>query len=235
MTYDTILTALADPTRRAVLDRLRGGPMAVGRIADGMPVSRPAVSQHLKILLDAGLVSVQGKGTRNLYALVPGGAAPLGDWLGDLRADRPAPGPAGGLQRSLTTRLTPAEAWKLFCDDIAIWWPVARVSLSARSDGALPQGVTLDPAEGGILREVLFDGTQGDWARVTRAVVPEQLTLDWRLGTPDGSVVALAFAAEPGGSRLTLTHDADDGDMAAMWDTVLDRFAAAANSSLSNF
>jgi DNA-binding transcriptional ArsR family regulator len=67
------LTALGDPTRRAIFERLAGGPLAVGELAAGLPVSRPAVSQHLKVLKDAGLVVDTRDGTRRLYRLDPTG------------------------------------------------------------------------------------------------------------------------------------------------------------------
>lgn len=235
MTYEAILTALADPTRRRVLDRLRGGPLPVGQIAADLPVSRPAVSQHLRVLLDAGLVSVKAQGTRNLYALVGGGAAPLVEWLGDLRAAEAEMPAAHGWSRSLTTRLTPGEAWQLFCEDLAIWWPVARVSLSAQSDGALPQSVVLSPQVDGTLREVLFDGREGVWATVTDAMAPNMIALDWALGTESVVPIIVRFEAETGGSRLTLRQMVDAPALAPMWDAVLERFAAAANASLSNF
>ena len=56
MAYESVIQALADPTRRTIFERLRSGPMPVGRVAEGLPVSRPAVSQHLRVLKDAGLV-----------------------------------------------------------------------------------------------------------------------------------------------------------------------------------
>jgi len=59
--------ALADPTRREIFERLARRPLAVGEIAEGLPVSRPAVSQHLKVLKDAGLVTMRTEGTRNVY------------------------------------------------------------------------------------------------------------------------------------------------------------------------
>jgi DNA-binding transcriptional ArsR family regulator len=71
--YHSVLDALGDPTRRAIVEALRGGPVAVGRIADGLPVSRPAVSRHLRVLAEAGLVRVQSAGSRHLYALDPDG------------------------------------------------------------------------------------------------------------------------------------------------------------------
>lgn len=75
----TAIQALADPTRRAVFESLRAGPRPVGEIADGLPVSRPAVSQHLRVLKAAGLVSDESRGTRRLYRIDP-------DGLGALRA-----------------------------------------------------------------------------------------------------------------------------------------------------
>ena len=74
-TYRTTngLTALGDPTRRAIFERLAGGPRAVGELAGELPVSRPAVSQHLKVLKDAGLVVDRPDGTRRLYQLDPTG------------------------------------------------------------------------------------------------------------------------------------------------------------------
>lgn len=75
------LDALGDPTRRAVFRRLRRGDRSVREIADGMDVSRPAVSQHLKVLKSAGLVIVRVHGTRRLYAVDPGGIEALRTWL----------------------------------------------------------------------------------------------------------------------------------------------------------
>ena len=75
------LAALADATRRQIFERLRSGPLAVGALADGLPVSRPAVSQHLKVLKEAGLVVDRQEGTRRLYAVSPEGVRQLRDWF----------------------------------------------------------------------------------------------------------------------------------------------------------
>jgi DNA-binding transcriptional ArsR family regulator len=72
---------LADDTRRAIVSRLASGPLPVGRLADGLPVSRSAVSQHLKILKDAGLVSEQAAGTRRIYQLNHAAVLALRDQL----------------------------------------------------------------------------------------------------------------------------------------------------------
>jgi DNA-binding transcriptional ArsR family regulator len=77
------MDALGDPTRRAIFERLRSGPSAVGEIADELPVSRPAVSQHLRILKDAGLVTERRNGTRRLYRIDPDGVGKLRDYFDD--------------------------------------------------------------------------------------------------------------------------------------------------------
>jgi DNA-binding transcriptional ArsR family regulator len=80
--YALALEALGDPTRRLIVERLRGaGPMPVGSLAADLPVGRPAVSKHLKVLEGAGLVTHQSAGTRNLYALAPAGFTALQQWL----------------------------------------------------------------------------------------------------------------------------------------------------------
>ena len=76
-----IFAALHDPTRRAVLERLRSGPLPVGQIASGLPVSRPAVSQHLKVLKEAGLVDDRSEGTRRIYHIDPKGLGAMRAWL----------------------------------------------------------------------------------------------------------------------------------------------------------
>jgi DNA-binding transcriptional ArsR family regulator len=74
-------SALGDPTRRAIFERLAGRPRSVGELAAELPVSRPAVSQHLKVLKEAGLVSDRADGTRRLYRVEPGGVGALRDYL----------------------------------------------------------------------------------------------------------------------------------------------------------
>ena len=78
---DRVLSALYDPTRRAVLERLREGPRPVGEIARGLPVTRPAISQHLKVLKEAGLVTDRSEGTRRIYSIDPKGIGVMRAWL----------------------------------------------------------------------------------------------------------------------------------------------------------
>src|SRR5215831_6971939 len=81
MAYGAALAALADPTRRRVFERLKSGPKAVGALARGLPVSRPAVSQHLKVLKEAGLVADRPEGNRRVYYIDPDGIGALRGWL----------------------------------------------------------------------------------------------------------------------------------------------------------
>ena len=81
MSYEALLDAVGDPTRRRILDRLRRGPVPVGVIAEGLPVSRPAVSRHLRVLESCGLVTHEPAGTRNLYRLDRRGLEELRAWV----------------------------------------------------------------------------------------------------------------------------------------------------------
>jgi DNA-binding transcriptional ArsR family regulator len=89
------MNALGDPTRRSIFERLAQRPMAVGELANGLPVSRPAVSQHLRVLKAAGLVTERPEGTRRVYRIDPNGVGALrayfeGFWdqaLADFKAE----------------------------------------------------------------------------------------------------------------------------------------------------
>lgn len=81
MTYGDQIEALGPPTRRAVFEKLALGPSSVGALAAGLPVSRPAVSQHLKALKDAGLVVEARRGTARIYSIDPKGVAELRDYF----------------------------------------------------------------------------------------------------------------------------------------------------------
>jgi DNA-binding transcriptional ArsR family regulator len=84
MRSGTQFEALGDSTRRDIFERLRSGPRSVGQIADDLPVSRPAVSQHLKVLREAGLVHVDAVGTRRIYSIDPAGLTYLRAWIEDI-------------------------------------------------------------------------------------------------------------------------------------------------------
>ena len=258
MAYENALTALADPTRRAILDQMRDRPQSVAQIAEPLPVSRPAVSQHLKVMLGAGLVTLEKHGTRSLYALDPAGIGPLQSWLEALRADATASlvqadeAPDDGVTPPITqaydVRLTPPEAFALFTDDIALWWPVAKHSLSADTDGSLPMALVFHGGPDGRIEETTIAGEVGCWADVTAWDAPRGLSLRWRMGRPDAeaTTVSLQFETAGRGTRMQLTHggwDALGAEAEAardayshVWEHVLGtRFTAAAHAALSNF
>ena len=81
MSANRALSALADPTRMAVFERVAERPRGVGELADGLPVSRPAVSQHLKVLKEAGLVTAEKRGRARIYRIDPQGLGALRAWL----------------------------------------------------------------------------------------------------------------------------------------------------------
>lgn len=87
MAYEKSLAALADPTRRAVFERLRSGSRSVGEIARELPVSRPAVSQHLKALKQAGLVRDEPRGSARIYRIHAPALAELRAWLDSFWGD----------------------------------------------------------------------------------------------------------------------------------------------------
>jgi len=86
-TYQNGFSALSDPTRRAIFERLARGPRAVGELAREFPVSRPAVSQHLRVLKDAGLVADRREGNRRLYRVDPRGVEAMRAYLDSFWGD----------------------------------------------------------------------------------------------------------------------------------------------------
>jgi DNA-binding transcriptional ArsR family regulator len=78
---DAVFDALGEPVRRRILELLGDGPMPVGRLAERLPVGRPAVSKHLRVLSNAGLIEHRSVGTRNLYLLAPAGLTAAQQWL----------------------------------------------------------------------------------------------------------------------------------------------------------
>jgi DNA-binding transcriptional ArsR family regulator len=90
MVETEVFRALGDPTRRAVYERLTAGERSVSELRQGLPISQPAVSQHLAALKAAGLVGERREGRKVFYRIEPQGLAPLIDWLGRYRAFWPA-------------------------------------------------------------------------------------------------------------------------------------------------
>ncbi len=87
MANEDPIATLADPSRKRIFELLKSGPMHVGRIAEHLPISRPAVSQHLKVLKDAGLVQEAREGNRNAYSIDPKGLAAMQRWIDQFWGD----------------------------------------------------------------------------------------------------------------------------------------------------
>ena len=83
---ETALRALADPSRRTMLERLARGPLSAGELAELLPIARPGVSRHLRVLREAGLVEVRAEAQRRVYSLRAEPLAEIDEWLGPYRA-----------------------------------------------------------------------------------------------------------------------------------------------------
>ncbi|HEX6255519.1 MAG TPA: metalloregulator ArsR/SmtB family transcription factor [Euzebyales bacterium] len=250
--------ALADPTRRAIFEMLAvGGPRSVGELANDLPVSRPAVSQHLKVLVRTGMVGVAADGTRRIYRTDPAGLAALRSWIdqhwdgvldhfGRAARMEAAMTTTSGIAPVTKTRTVPLDitrAFDLFTHRIAAWWPTGTHSISADTgdgDAGRIVDIRFDGRVGGRVTEVLADGTEHSWADVLAWDPPNRVVLSWH---PNPSPVAASrlevrFSAVDGGTRVDLRHDGWEelGDVAADrragydtgWEPVLDRFVDSA-------
>ena len=112
-----IFRAISDPTRRRLLEALRAGPLSVNRLAEAFPVSRPAISKHLRCLREAGLVSEERRGRRRIYRLQAQGLREVRGWIDGFA---PEPARAGRASRSGTpgrrpsSRVDEAAGWRVW-------------------------------------------------------------------------------------------------------------------------
>jgi DNA-binding transcriptional ArsR family regulator/uncharacterized protein YndB with AHSA1/START domain len=221
---------LGEPTRRLIVERLAAGPLSVHEIADRLPVGRPAVSMHLRVLKEAGLVVDRRMGTRRLYQLNPEGLAALRDYLdwywtqalatykqaveqqGEGVSDAMAPevGPEVRVTKSIVVAVPCAQAFAFFIRQQA-WWPVRTHHL------AEPPGETviLEPFVGGRWFERGRDGREYDWGTVLVWEPPRRIVLTWQIGPdwvyePDparASEIEVRFLPEsPQRTRVELEH-----------------------------
>ena len=201
--------------RRRILDELRAGPLPVGELADRLPVSRPAISKHLRVLESAALVRHQAHGTRRVYELDTRGLAALREWL-DAWWEEPLKRYAAHVEETLmpTTDTTirkerdlsvaPERAFEVFTAGIADWWPVA--SHSVGGDDTV--NVTLEPRVGGRITETTRRGETHLWGTVLAWEPPHRLVVDWHPGhaPDDATEVEVRFEPRPDGCRLVLEH-----------------------------
>ena len=189
------LATLGEPTRRLIVERLACGPLSVREIADRLPVGRPAVSMHLRVLKDAGLVVDRREGTRRLYQLNPDALAALRDYLDWYWTQalatykRAVESHRGGgtdamvaevsVTKSVVVEVPRVQAFEFFIRQEA-WWPAATHHL------AEPPGetVTLEPFVGGRWFERGHDGQECDWGTVLVWEPPRRIVVTWQVG-PD--------------------------------------------------
>jgi DNA-binding transcriptional ArsR family regulator len=239
---DAQLDALAVDTRRAIYMMLLERPSSVTDIAGRLPVSRPAVSQHLKVLLDAELARVTSVGNRRVYSANPTGMAALRDWV-DQMWSMAIGSFAGFAQREMERDMSRIEpvvkmvtvpgdtgvVFELFTKKMGEWWPLATHSVG----GEEAVDARVDPGVGGRVYEVTRDGVEHDWARITGWEPGQRIVLDWHAGVPvsHATHVEITFRQTADGTEMTLIHDGWDArgaDAAEMrksydsgWDLVL--------------
>ncbi len=209
------LATLGEPTRRLIIERLAGGPLSVQEIADRLPVGRPAVSMHLRLLKDAGLVVDRREGTRRLYQLNPEALAALRDYLdwywtqalatykrsveNQEEGETDPMVPEVSVTTSVVVEVPRVQAFEFFIRQ-EVWWPTATHHL------AEPPGETviLEPFVGGRWFERGHDGQECDWGTVLAWEPPRRIVVTWQVGPgwayePDpakASEIEVRFLAE---------------------------------------
>ena len=228
MTYATNgWAALADPTRRTIFERLIEHPSAVGELARELPVSRPAVSQHLKVLKDAGLVVDKRAGKQRVYQVDPGGLATLraeldrfwtktlaayktvveqptqGDPMSTLAADT-------SVRTSIVVEAPISRAFKVFTEDFGRFKPAEHNMLKV----AIAETV-FEPKVGGFLYDRGVDGSVCRWARVLAYEPPNRVVFSWDISpqwqietdlSKTSEVEVLFISETPERTRVELEH-----------------------------
>ena len=225
--HEAQLDALGDATRRAILSRLIDGPLPVGEIARDLPVSRPAISQHLRVLKEARLVTDRADGARRLYALNPEAFDALREyfdrfWTQALAASKPIPQrrsrmtvtdtdrTVDAVRKTITVQTSPERAFHVFTAEYDSWWPRSHHIGKSPMKRAIIEG-----RAGGRCYTEQEDSTDCDWGSVLVWDPPHRLVIAWQIDgkwqfEPDlakSSEVEVRFTAEPGGrTRVDLEH-----------------------------
>ncbi len=223
------LTALGDPTRRAIFECLARGPKAVGQLASELPVSRPAVSQHLRVLKEAGLVADRAAGTRRIYQIEPQGVRAIHAYLDQMWGQALASfqeaamaacshgrqrraGAAMTEQAAATGSFTPVRcavtvplslerAFALFTEGFFSWWPHGHHL--GKADLA---DVVLEPRTGGRYYERGVDGSECDWGQVLACDPPHRIVVSWRINANDDTWFPDPTLRAPANSRSRSWH-----------------------------
>jgi DNA-binding transcriptional ArsR family regulator/uncharacterized protein YndB with AHSA1/START domain len=226
---DSPFEALGDPTRRAVFEALRDGPRPVGEIAAGLPVSRPAVSQHLRVLAGAGLVTSERAGTRRLYRIEPNGLAGLrayldSFWDGALVSFKAAAESNRAEEEQMSTTAVPAvrhaitvdapveRAFEVFTARMTSWWPVDTHHIAEKP----VETIVIEERPGGRWYERAADGSECNWGTVLAWEPPTRVVFGWHLNErwqyvadpASASEVEVRFVPDGSGTRVELEHRA---------------------------
>jgi DNA-binding transcriptional ArsR family regulator len=255
---DAALGLFGDSTRRTIFTLLGHGPSSVAELAARMPISRPAVSQHLTLLKSCGLVRSRAEGTRRIYELDRDRAEALVDHLHrvafpwpPMRQRRPpaetGAGVAGGtvapLVASAMVHAEQDRSFTTFTAGLGSWWP-----LGFHLGATEPAGVSIEPWTGGRWYEWTTDGSEHTWGRIMTWGRPRLLVATWEIdGTwrpdPDPSHASeIAVRFRPAGRRRTAVDIGHRGfdrlvggvdvrqalAVGATWDLLLARFARSA-------
>ena len=206
--------ALGDPNRRAIVEQLREGDRSVQELADALPISRPAVSRHLRLLKEAGLVADRAEGTRRLYRLHDEGIEAVRAYLegvwGEAAGALPARGGEhqratdGAAARARVHRRLPARA-RVRGLDRAHDAVVAQEPLGVGRPGL---AVTIEPRPGGRIFERTPAGEEHDWGEVVEWDPPHRLAYRWHLrqDRDDATRVEISFAPAEDGTAVTIVH-----------------------------
>jgi DNA-binding transcriptional ArsR family regulator/uncharacterized protein YndB with AHSA1/START domain len=209
--------ALGDEHRRAIVELLRHGDRSVQQLADALPISRPAVSRHLRLLKQAGLVTDRAEGTRRLYRLHHEGIAAVHAYLQQVWGDATTrfrlaaenlPDEQGHLAMTpleieFTVACTPAHAFDVWTAKTTLWWPSGH---SVSTDPDLT--VTFEPHAGGRIFERTSTGTEHDWGEILDWEPPHLLRYLWHLRADrrDATEVEIRFTAADDGTLVTIVH-----------------------------
>ena len=222
-----VLAALGDPTRRAIFEALADGPRPVGELAAELPVSRPAVSQHLRVLKDAGLVRVRAEGTRRLYQLDPQGIGAVRAyfdrfWTQALASfkdvvEQPheehetmTMSTEAAVTTSVIVEAPRARAFEVFTQQMKAWWPPEHHILASELVDTV-----VEQHEGGAMYDVGADGSTCRWGTVLTFDPPSRFVFQWNvdlqwqveLDPTKTSEVEVRFVAEgPSTTRVELEH-----------------------------
>ena len=206
--------ALGDPNRRHILRLLSEGDKPVGQIAAALPISRPAVSRHLRLLKEAGLVAEEARGTSRIYHLREEGLLAVQEYLervwGDaarrfrlMAENTGVDGMTAPLRMSFDVACSAGHAFTVWTSGIGTWWPPDH-TMTGRAEAVVLQG-----GVGGRIYERTADGTEHEWGEVTVWQPPARLAYLWYLGRDraEATEVEIRFLAQgTEATRVEIEH-----------------------------